>query len=153
MGIKSSKHLLKKCRKFLILADMELDNDIYCMNMSHQSIILDYLSQIQALMDKITLEDEDYEEFLSILATMIEMHNEQGSYAYKDVFYRQKWFYSLPNMVYWACMGYMCGIETKHLKMEVVILKLSKILVKTIKRLDKMALINPGFDNDETILN
>ena len=153
MGIKSSKHLPKKCKKFLILAAMESGSDIFCMNMSHQAIILEYLGQMQDLMDKVTLSDNDYEEFLTVLADMIEMHNEQGAYAYQDVFYRQKWFYSLPNMVYWACMGYMCGIETGHLKMEGVILRMSKILVKTMAKLEKMALISPGFDNDETILN
>ena len=153
MGIKSSKHLPKKCNKFLILALMNLESDILCMNFRHQDIILDYLSEMQALMDKISLEDEEYEDFLSILTTMIEIHNEQGSYAYKDAFFRQKWFYSLPNMVYWACLGYLCGIETSHLRVENVIKKMSKILIKTIKKLETMALINPGEDNDKTLLN
>ena len=104
-------------------------------------------------MDKISLEDEEYEDFLSILTSMIEIHNEQGTHAYKDAFYRQRWFFSLPNMVYWACLGYLCGIETSHLRVENVIKKMSKILIKTIKRLEKMALISPGLDNDETLLN
>ena len=132
---------------------MNLESDIFCMNLSHQSIVLDYLSEIQSLMDRITLEDDQYEEFLGILAAMIDVHNEQGTYAYKDAIFRQKWFYSLPNMVYWASLGYLCGIETTHINIENVIKKMSKILIKTVKKLDKMVLINPGFDNDETILN
>ena len=30
---------------------------------------------------------------------------------------------------------------------------MSKILIRTIKKLERMALISPGFDNDKTILN
>jgi len=132
---------------------MDIDNDIYCMNNKHKEIILDYLNQMQGLMDRVTLDDDAYEDFLTVLAEMIDMHNENGAYAYQDALYRQTWFYSLPNMVYWACLGYMCGIDTEHLKMDKVILKMSKILIKTTARLERMALINPGLDNDKTLLN
>ena len=132
---------------------MDFENDIFCMNLTHQAIIMSYLGEMQELMDKITLEDDNYEEFLVLLSSLIDIHNEQGLHAYKDMFIRQKWFFSLPNMIYWACLGYLCGIETEHLRVENVIKKMSKILIKTIKKLEKMALISPGFDNDETILN
>ncbi len=153
MGIKSSNHLLKKCKKFTILALMKGESDIFCMNMGHQGIILEYLSEIQDLMDRISLNDEEYDEFLSVLADIIDVHNEQGVYAYTDTFIRDKWFYSLPNMVYWASLGYLCGIEKKHLNIDKVVVKLSKILVKTVSRLERMVLINPGPENDKTILN
>ena len=132
---------------------MEYENDIFCMNLTHQAIIMSYLGDMQDLMDKITIEDDNYEEFLVLLSDLIDLHNEQGLMAYKDALYRQDWFFSLPNMVYWACLGYLCGIETEHLKVENVIKKMSKILIRTIKKLERMALISPGFDNDKTILN
>lgn len=153
MGLKCSKHLLRKCKIFPILANMNVEQDIFCMNLRHQGIIVEYLQEIQSLMDRITVEDEDYEEFLVVLAEIIEVHNETGSYAYKDSLMRDKWFYTLPNMVYWAALGYLCAIEREHLNIDKVIVKLSKILIKTMKKLEKMALINPGCDNDKTLLN
>jgi hypothetical protein len=153
MGLKCSKHLLGKCKIFPILANMNVEQDILCMNLRHQGIILEYLQEIQSLMDRITIEEENYDEFLGVLADIIMVHNETGSYAYKDPLTRDKWFYTLPNMVYWAALGYICAIEKEHLNIDKVIVKLSKILIKTIKRLEKMALINPSYDNDETILN
>jgi hypothetical protein len=132
---------------------MNQETDIFCMNLSHRGIVLQYLGEIQRLMDKITIKDDNYDEFLDVLADIIEMHNEQGAYAYSDPFVRDKWFYSLPNMVYWASMGYLAAIDKKHLNMDAVVVKLSRILIKTIEKLEKMVLINPGFDNDKTLLN
>jgi len=132
---------------------MNVEQDVICINLRHEKIIIKYLQEIQALMDKITIEDESYEEFLCVLADIIVIHNENGVYAYNDPFVRSEWFYTLPNMVYWASLGYLCAIEKKHLDIDKVIVRLSKILVKTIKELDKMVLINPSHDNDKTLLN
>ena len=127
--------------------------DIYCMNTTHQEIILDYLGDIQALMDRITLEDETYDVFLDTLAAIIEVHNEQGTYVYRDPLLRNEWFFNLPNMVYWACLGYLAGIETSHLNIDKVIGKISKMLISTIQKLETMALVNPSYENDKTLLN
>ena len=132
---------------------MDNQDDIYCMNITHQEIILDYLSDIQALMDKITLEDDNYDVFLDTITSIIEVHNEQGSYVYKDPLLRNEWFFSLPNMVYWACLGYLAGIDTSHLNMDKVIGRVAKMLLNTITKLENMALVNPSYENDKTLLN
>jgi len=132
---------------------MRGEQDIFCINMGHQGIVLEYLSEMQDLLDKISLNDEDYDEFLEIMTVIIEVHNDNGSYVYADPLLRESWYFSLPNMVYWASMGYIAGIETKHVNMDKVVLKMSKILMKTIKKLEKLVLVNPSFSNDKTLLN
>jgi hypothetical protein len=121
--------------------------------MSHEGIILEYLSDMQDLLDKISLNDDGYDEFLELLAVIIEIHNDNGAYAYNDPLYRDKWYFSLPNMVYWASLGYLAAIETEHVNIDKVILKMAKTLTKTIKKLERMVLINPSFKNDKTLLN
>jgi hypothetical protein len=132
---------------------MNTESNVVCLNLRHETIVTDYLRAIQSLMDRVTNNDDDYDHFLSVLAQIIEIHNQQGISVYKDPLLREEWFYSLPNMVYWACLGYLCGLELKVGDIEKITLKMSKILIKTMTKLETMTLISPNPYGDNTLLN
>ena len=48
------------------------ENEIFCLNRWHEDIVLDYLSDVQDIIDMSTADDDDYEAFLDVL-TQIKM--------------------------------------------------------------------------------
>tara|TARA_B110000858_G_scaffold2551_1_gene2869 strand:+ start:6936 stop:7334 length:399 start_codon:yes stop_codon:yes gene_type:complete len=132
---------------------MYSENEIFCLNRYHEEIILDYLSDIQMIIDMSTAEDDDYEAFLDVLTQIIMVHNNNGEDEYLDTIFRSEWLYSLPNMVYWAALGYLAVIPKDDDQINAIVTKLSKRLTKVNNRISNMILIHPFVDGDKTILN
>ena len=132
---------------------MYSENEIFCLNRYHEEIILDYLSDIQMIIDMSTAEDDDYEAFLDVLTQIIMVHNNNGEDEYLDTIFRSEWLYSLPNMVYWAALGYLAVIPKDDDQINAIVTKLSKRLTKVNNRISNMILIHPFVDGDNTILN
>lgn len=119
----------------------------------HESIMLDYLNDVQSIIDNATLRDEDYDSFLNILANIIMYHNEHGEMAYKDTIFRNNWLYNLPSMIYWASVGYVSGLRDKNNDLQFVASKLAIRLEKVNDSIGRMILFDANFDNDDVILN
>jgi hypothetical protein len=128
------------------------NNILLCLNKAHENIILSFLQDIQSIIDDITIKDEDYEGFINILAEIITTHNENGLKAYSDELFRDDWVYSLPNMVYWAALGYLSALSMEKTSLVKTISKLSNRLSITTQSIENMALIYPLY-YDKTILN
>tara|TARA_R110001632_G_scaffold105752_2_gene215288 strand:- start:8583 stop:8981 length:399 start_codon:yes stop_codon:yes gene_type:complete len=129
------------------------ENEIFCLNRWHEDIVLDYLSDVQDIIDMSTADDDDYEAFLDVLTQIIMVHNENGEDSYLDTIFRSEWLYALPNMVYWAALGYLAVIPKDEGQINIIVTKLAKRLTKVNDRIGKMVLINPFIDGDKTILN
>jgi len=129
------------------------ENEIFCLNRWHEGIVLEYLSDIQSIIDMSTAEDDDYEAFLDVLTQIIIVHNQNGEDSYLDTIFRSEWLYSLPNMVYWAALGYLAVLPKNEEEIDIIVTKLAKRLTKVNERIGKMVLINPFVDGDKTILN
>jgi len=128
-------------------------NEIFCLNKFHEEIVLDYLADIQEIIDVSTADDDDYEAFLDVLTQIIMVHNNNGEDEYLDTIFRSEWLYSLPNMVYWAALGYLAVIPKDEEEIDVIVTKLSKRLRKVNNRIGNMLLIHPFVDGDKTIMN
>ena len=74
------------------------ENEIFCLNRWHEDIVLDYLSDVQDIIDMSTADDDDYEAFLDVLTQIIMVHNENGEDSYLDTIFRSEWLYALPNI-------------------------------------------------------
>ena len=128
-------------------------NYLICLNATHETIMLDFLNDIQAIIDVATERDEDYDSFLNILANIIMHHNENGEMAYRDTIFRNNWLYNLPSMVYWASIGYISGIRDKNEDLPSVASKLAVRLARVNDSIGRMILYDSNFDNDDVILN
>lgn len=126
---------------------------IICLNVTHEGIILDFLSDVQVIIDTATVRDEDYDSFLTVLSNIIIQHNEKGELAYRDTIFRNNWLYNLPSMVYWASIGYISALEEKREDIPVIASKLAERLSKVNDSIGLMVLYNPEFGNDKTKLN
>ena len=132
---------------------MEKHNPIICANGHHEDIILHFLAGVQNIVDEASVKDEDYENFLDVLAQIIEVHNENGLIAFKDSVFRNDWFFSLPEMVYWACLGYLSSLRLESDNLPNVLKKLHKRLKRTYGEIEIMILIYPHLEMDEKYLN
>ena len=132
---------------------MEKENPIICANGHHEDIILHFLAGVQNIVDEASVKDEDYENFLDVLTQIIEVHNENGLIAFKDSVFRDTWFFSLPEMVYWASLGYLSSLNIEADNLPKVLKKLHKRLRKTYGEIEIMILIYPHLEMDETYLN
>jgi len=126
---------------------------IICLNSAHESIILDFLADIQYIIDDATEDDYDYDSFLNILTKIIIQHNENGEMAYQDTIFRNNWLYNLPSMIYWASLGYVSILKNKKEDVMFITTKLSVRLDEVNLSIGKMILYNSNLDNDETLLN
>ena len=132
---------------------MYSEYEIFCLNRWHEEIVLDYLSDVQAIIDTSTADDDTYEAFLDVLTQIIVVHNKNGEDSYLDTIFRSDWLYSLPNMVYWAALGYLAVLPKDEEEIDVIVTRLAKRLTKVNNRIGKMVLINPFVDGDKTIMN
>jgi len=132
---------------------MYSEYEIFCLNRWHEEIVLDYLSDVQAIIDTSTADDDTYEAFLDVLTQIIIVHNKNGEDSYLDTIFRSDWLYSLPNMVYWAALGYLAVLPKDEEEIDVIVTRLAKRLTKVNNRIGKMVLINPFVDGDKTIMN
>jgi len=128
-------------------------NYIICLNSAHEIIMLDYLSDVQAIIDDATDNDKDYESFLNILANIIMQHNENGEMAYKDTIFRNNWLYNLPSMIYWASIGYVSILKNKKEDTTFTATKLALRLAEVNDNIGRLILFDPKFDEDKTLLN
>tara|TARA_R110000796_G_scaffold60332_3_gene139523 strand:- start:2504 stop:2902 length:399 start_codon:yes stop_codon:yes gene_type:complete len=129
------------------------ENYIICLNTSHEAIIMDYLSDVQKIIDNSTESDEDYDSFLNVLANIIMQHNEKGEMAYKDTIFRNNWLYNLPSMVYWASLGYVSILKDKTEDVSTIATRLAIELAKVNDSIGRLILFDPNFDDDKTLLN
>ena len=132
---------------------MYSENEIFCLNMYHEQIVLDYLGEMQDVIDEITERDENNESFLDCLTQIILVHNRNGEKAYLDTIFRSEWVYTLPSMVYWAALGYIAVLPKRRTKIDDIVSVLSTKLTKVNRKLERMVLIAPFFENDATYLN
>tara|TARA_B100001094_G_C18055641_1_gene732336 strand:- start:731 stop:1096 length:366 start_codon:yes stop_codon:yes gene_type:complete len=121
--------------------------------MYHEEIVLDYLGDMQAIIDLITEKDDNYESFLDVLTQIIVVHNKNGEKAYLDTIFRSEWIYSLPSMVYWAALGYIAVLPREDGEIDEIVLKLSRKLMRVNRRLGQMILMKPYTEDDNTYLN
>ncbi|QDP66774.1 MAG: hypothetical protein GOVbin5978_50 [Prokaryotic dsDNA virus sp.] len=128
-------------------------NYIVCLNNAHEAIMLDFLSDVQGIIDDATTNDKDYESFLNVLANIISKHNENGEMAYKDTIFRNNWLYNLPSMIYWASIGYVSVLKNKKEDITFTATKLALKLADVNDKIGMMILFNSEFDNDKTLLN
>ena len=126
---------------------------IVCLNTTHEIIIMDFLSDVQSIIDNATENDQDYDSFLNVLANIILHHNESGEMAYKDTIFRNNWLYNLPSMIYWASIGYVSVLPGKNDDITVTATKLAIRLAEVNESIGRMILYNPNFDDDKTLLN
>tara|TARA_R110002073_G_scaffold88016_2_gene209006 strand:- start:20502 stop:20900 length:399 start_codon:yes stop_codon:yes gene_type:complete len=126
---------------------------IICLNSLHEVIVLDYLNDVQSIIDDATANDEDYDSFLNVLANIIMKHNKDGEMAYKDTIFRNSWLYNLPSMIYWACLGYVSALINKNEEVGLVAGKLAIRLDEVNDSISKLILYRPNFDDDKTLLN
>ena len=115
--------------------------------------MMEFLSDIQSIIDNATKRDEDYDSFLNVLANIILHHNESGEMAYKDTIFRNNWLYNLPSMIYWASIGYVSVLPGKNDDITVTATKLAIRLAEVNESIGRMILCNPNFDDDKTLLN
>jgi len=126
---------------------------IVCLNTTHEIIMMDFLSDVQSIIDNATENDQDYDSFLNVLANIILHHNESGEMAYKDTIFRNNWLYNLPSMIYWASIGYVSVLPGKNDEITVTATKLAIRLAEVNESIGRMILCNPNFDDDKTLLN
>ena len=126
---------------------------IICLNSSHESIILDFLKDVQGIIDDATEDDSDYDSFLNVLTNIIMQHNENGEMAYKDTIFRNNWLYNLPSMIYWASLGYVSILKNKNEDIVFITTKLAIKLDEVNLSIGRMILYDDGIDNDKTLLN
>lgn len=129
------------------------ENYIVCLNYTHESIILEYLADIQDIIDEITLKDENYDSFLNVLANIIINHNENGELAYKDTIFRNNWLYTLPSMVYWAALGYVSGFTNERGDIRIIATKLHNNLVLVNDKIGRMIISYHSINETNTDLN
>lgn len=129
------------------------ENYIVCLNYTHESIILEYLADIQDIIDEITLKDENYDSFLNVLANIIINHNENGELAYKDTIFRNNWLYTLPSMVYWAALGYVSGFTNERGDISIIATKLHNNLVLVNDKIGRMIISYHSINETNTDLN
>lgn len=115
--------------------------------------MMDFLADVQSIIDDATEKDDDYDSFLNILANIILNHNERGEMAYKDTVFRNNWLYNLPSMVYWASLGYISVLRGKTEDITTIATKLAIRLENVNDSIGRMILLNPSFDDDKTLLN
>lgn len=128
-------------------------NYIICLNSAHEAIMLDFLNDIQAIIDDATTDDKDYDCFLNILANIIMQHNENGEMAYKDTIFRNNWLYNFPSMIYWASIGYVCVLKNKKEDTTFTATKLALKLAEVNDSIGRFILYESQFDEDKTLLN
>ena len=126
---------------------------IVCLNSAHEAIMLEFLNDVQGIIDDATHNDKDYESFLNVLANIIMQHNENGEMAYKDTLFRNNWIYNLPSMIYWASIGYVSILKNKKEDITFTATKLALKLSDVNDNLGRMILFDSDFDNDKTLLN
>tara|TARA_R100000781_G_C4015413_1_gene105167 strand:+ start:176 stop:523 length:348 start_codon:yes stop_codon:yes gene_type:complete len=115
--------------------------------------MLDFLSDVQVIIDDATDNDKDYESFLNVLANIIVQHNENGEMAYKDTIFRNNWLYNLPSMIYWASIGYVSILKNKKEDTTFTATKLALRLAEVNDSIGRLILFDPKFDSDKTLLN
>lgn len=126
---------------------------IICLNLAHETIILDFLNDIQGIIDEATERDEDYESFLNVLANIIVHHNENGEMAYRDTLFRNNWLYTLPSMIYWASIGYVSGLSDLNASQQMIASRLAVRLARVNDSIGRMILFDTTLDNEKVILN
>ena len=115
--------------------------------------MLDFLGDIQRIIDNATEKDEDYDSFLSVLTNIIMQHNDNGELAYKDTIFRNNWLYSLPSMVYWASIGYISALEGRREDIPSIASKLAGRLSKVNESISLMVLYSSDLGDNNTMLN
>lgn len=128
-------------------------NFIICLNSPHEGVIMDYINDIQGIIDEATESEEDFDSFLDVLANIIMKHNADGEMAYKDTIFRNNWLYNLPSMIYWASLGYISILKNNVEGVDAVAKKLAIKFDGVNDDIGKIILYYPNFDDDKTLLN
>ena len=87
--------------------------EIYCLNNRHSSIICNFLEDLEDIVSEATYYDEDYEGFKDVIDRLIVFHNGVGFHAMDGDIDNMSWYLSMPNIVYWAVVGYFAGLTRK----------------------------------------
>ncbi|MBV20063.1 MAG: hypothetical protein CL870_03080 [Cytophagia bacterium] len=142
MGLESSKHCLKKCKEFLIIAIMNRKIKILCANKTHQEIICHYIEQIQLYIDEITKRDEDFDVFINVLTELVQKSNKDAIFSFLGEDYKENWLNQLPMTIYYAVIGYMHLIEVSLLDLIDTTEKLNNLVSETLEDLDFLEVDN-----------
>tara|TARA_R100000781_G_C4076408_1_gene126241 strand:- start:599 stop:1027 length:429 start_codon:yes stop_codon:yes gene_type:complete len=129
---------LKKCNKLPIIAVMDENVKIMCVNDKHELIIVYFLEQIQQYVDEITEHDEDFEVFLNVLIELIAKSNENVIFSFLGAEYTEKWLSELPMTVYFAVVGYMHLIDVSLMDLIDTTEKLNNLVNETLDELQNV---------------
>tara|TARA_R110002074_G_scaffold1973_3_gene11876 strand:+ start:3349 stop:3750 length:402 start_codon:yes stop_codon:yes gene_type:complete len=125
--------------------------DIYCLNKRHTSIILDFLSDIEDIIEEL---EEDYENssFYIVIEKIVEYHNAMGALVMKSNIPKQEWYLSLPNNIYWASIGYLSSLDEENEEKTVECCrKILSLVDVTLDKLEMSLIIQKGDEYEEKI--
>jgi hypothetical protein len=129
---------LKKCNKLPIIAVMDENVKIMCVNDKHELVIVYFLEQIQQYVDEITENDEDFDVFLNVLIELIAKSNENVIFSFLGAEYTEKWLSELPMTVYFAVVGYMHLIDVSLMDLIDTTEKLNNLVNETLDELQNV---------------
>ena len=131
---------------------MSLKKDVYYLNTRHSRIINEFMSDIQDLVQEVTLFNEDYNEFLNLSSSVIDFHNGLSEYIIIGGVNSIDWYVSLPNNLYWTTKGYLSSINANQ-EIDLVLYeeKLLSLTVDVISKLHKSFIIQPFTDKERNI--
>jgi|TARA_R110000823_G_scaffold14707_4_gene48286 hypothetical protein len=123
---------------------MGINNEILYLNERHSVIINEFLYDIRNVIDEVTMFNEDYEGFESLLDRVIDFHNGLGEYVEGGRVDRREWYMSLPNNLYWATQGYIANLALNHEEdLSEFEGKLLSLTVDVLQRLNRSLLVHP----------
>ena len=110
------------------------------------------MSDIQDLVQEVTLFNEDYNEFLNLSSSVIDFHNGLSEYIIIGGVNSIDWYVSLPNNLYWTTKGYLSSINANQ-EIDLVLYeeKLLSLTVDVISKLHKSFIIQPFTDKERNI--
>ena len=126
--------------------------EIYCLNKRHSNIVCTFLEDLEDIVSEATDYDEEYEGFKDVIDRLIVFHNGLGFYAMDGDIDNMSWYLSMPNIVYWAVVGYFAALTPKKdVNMDEYRKKVLSLIEEVIKDLEMSLLIQPGTESDEKI--
>jgi predicted transglutaminase-like cysteine proteinase len=127
----------------LLLQIMDGKVKILCLDKKHQGVLFNFLEEIQTYVDEITQNDDDFDIFLNVLEELIRKHNENVVFSFLDRKREEKWLKQLPNMVYWAVIGYMYLIKVDLCDLMDTIEKVNNLVNETLDKIEDMNISGP----------
>ena len=126
--------------------------EIYCLNKRHSKIVCEFLMKLEAIIDKATYYDDDFEGYKEVMGKFIDFHNNLGLNAILGEIDYDSWYISLPNNVYWATIGYFASVEVSEGEdLDKFKEQVFALISKTLNRLDRSLIAQSWTESEEKI--